>query len=145
LHVPFGHGERNEIIMISSDSSSDLESINGPSSFNTRSIDDILCSSPDIEVKRLKLLVISFKGKPSLSSVSKAKASGSSSSKAKASGSSPQTLIVKSPVPIKNCVLRFANGKTWDAILNKTFGVKIPTTGTGAKQKKWKRNIRGGS
>ncbi|GJV93561.1 hypothetical protein Tco_1541374 [Tanacetum coccineum] len=36
---------------------------------------------------------------------------------------SPKTLIFKSPVPITNCVLGFANAKTWDAILNKTFGL----------------------
>ncbi|GJW71236.1 hypothetical protein Tco_0128153 [Tanacetum coccineum] len=41
---------------------------------------------------------------------------------------SPKTLIVKSPVPITNCVLGLANAKTWDAILSKTFGVKIPPT-----------------
>ncbi|GKD58197.1 hypothetical protein Tco_1295706, partial [Tanacetum coccineum] len=68
-----------------------------------------------------------------------------SSSKAKASGSkaitSPKTLIIKSHVPIKNCVLRLANAKTWDAILSKTFGVKIPPTMTCAEDKKGKRKI----
>nr|GEX86728.1 hypothetical protein [Tanacetum cinerariifolium] len=38
-----------------------------------------------------------------------------------------------------------ANGKTWDSILNKTFGVKKPTAGTGAEQEKGKRKIRSGS
>ncbi|GKD62143.1 hypothetical protein Tco_1299652, partial [Tanacetum coccineum] len=71
---------------------------------------------------------------------SKAKALGSKAkalgSKAKASGSkakaSPKTLIVKSLVPITNYVLGLANDKTWDAILNKTFRLKIPTVMTGA-------------
>nr|GEX97136.1 retrovirus-related Pol polyprotein from transposon TNT 1-94 [Tanacetum cinerariifolium] len=35
-----------------------------------------------------------------------------------------------------------ANGKTCDANLNKTFGVKIPTVGTGAAHKKGKRDLR---
>ncbi|GKA51532.1 hypothetical protein Tco_0744728 [Tanacetum coccineum] len=74
-----------------------------------------------------------------------AKASGSSSLNAKASLSSPQTLIVKTPIPIKNCVLGLVNGQTWDANLNKTFGVKIPTVGTCAEQKKGKRKIGGES
>ncbi|GKE27178.1 hypothetical protein Tco_1442562 [Tanacetum coccineum] len=56
-------------------------------------------------------------------SESKAKASGS---KAKSSGSkakaSPKTIIVKSLVPITNFVLGLENAKTWDGILNKTFG-----------------------
>ncbi|GKD98923.1 hypothetical protein Tco_1382820 [Tanacetum coccineum] len=77
---------------------------------------------------------------------SKAKASGS---KAKASGSkakaSPKTLIVKSHVPIINCTLGLVNAKTWDAILNKTFGLKIPTVMTRAEEKKWKRKMGGGS
>ncbi|GKC39851.1 hypothetical protein Tco_1052235, partial [Tanacetum coccineum] len=64
---------------------------------------------------------------------------------AKASLSTPQTLFVKSSVPIKYCVLRLANGRTWHSILNKTFRVKIPRSGNGAAQKKEKRKIRGGS
>ncbi|GKF12659.1 hypothetical protein Tco_0050585, partial [Tanacetum coccineum] len=77
---------------------------------------------------------------------SKAKASGS---KAKASGSktraSPKTLIVKSLVPITNYLLGLANAKTWDAILNKTFGLKIHTVMTGTEEKKGKRKMGGGS
>ncbi|GJW68593.1 putative transposon, En/Spm-like protein [Tanacetum coccineum] len=45
-------------------------------------------------------------------------------SKAKLQAST-KTVIVKSPVPITNCVLRLANAKTKDAIKGKTFGVKI--------------------
>ncbi|GJQ92182.1 hypothetical protein Tco_0003321 [Tanacetum coccineum] len=79
-------------------------------------------------------------------SESKAKASGS---KAKSSGSkakaSPKTINVKSPVPITNFILGLANAKTWDGILNKTFGVKIPTTMAAAKEKKGKRKMGGGS
>nr|GEU52612.1 hypothetical protein [Tanacetum cinerariifolium] len=41
---------------------------------------------------------------------------------------SPKTLIVKSPVPITNGVLRITNAETCDANLSKTFGVKIPPT-----------------
>ncbi|GJX73953.1 hypothetical protein Tco_0312548 [Tanacetum coccineum] len=67
-----------------------------------------------------------------------------SSSKAKLQRS-PKTLIVKSPVSITNCVLGLANAKTWDAILSKTFGVKIPPTMACAEEKKWKRKISRGS
>ncbi|GKE74242.1 hypothetical protein Tco_1536283 [Tanacetum coccineum] len=127
--------------MISSDSSSNLESTDGPSSFDTSSSKDTV-----FKVRGKKA-----KAKPSFSSISKAKAylltktSMSSFSKAKAYLSSPQTLFVKSFIPIKYYLLRLANGKTCDAILNKTFGVKIPTAKTGAKQKKGKRKIGDGS
>ncbi|GJV93086.1 hypothetical protein Tco_1540899 [Tanacetum coccineum] len=97
--------------------------------------------------------------KPSFSDISKAKAcmlakaqasDASSKAKVQACGSkaklqtsgskaklqtSPKTLIVKSPVPITNCVLGLANAKTWDAILSKTFGVKIPPTMACAKER----------
>nr|GEV01336.1 hypothetical protein [Tanacetum cinerariifolium] len=55
-----------------------------------------------------------------------------------------KTLIVKSPVPITNCVLRLANAKTWDAIKGKTFRVQIPSTMTFADVKIGKRNLRSG-
>ncbi|GKC26611.1 ribonuclease H-like domain-containing protein [Tanacetum coccineum] len=100
-----------EIIVISSDSSFDLE------------------STDDEDIEEFWF------------SKSGGKAFGSSSLKAKASGSSHQTVIVKSHVPIRNCILGLANGRTLDFILNKTFGVKIPTTGTSATQKKEKINI----
>ncbi|GKC73456.1 hypothetical protein Tco_1119339 [Tanacetum coccineum] len=126
--------------MISSDSTSDLESTNGPTYIGSISSDDIVHKDiPEYmfsksRSKNTKAFGLSAsKAKPSLSSVSKAKASRSSSSKTKTSGSSPQTLIVKRPVPIKNCVFGLANGKTWDSILNKTFGVKKPTAGTGVE------------
>nr|GEV10161.1 putative retrotransposon protein [Tanacetum cinerariifolium] len=58
---------------------------------------------------------------------------------------SPKTLIVKSRVPIKNGVLGLANSETWDAILSKTFRVKIPPTMACAEEKKGKRKISKGS
>ncbi|GJU55374.1 hypothetical protein Tco_1229088 [Tanacetum coccineum] len=78
--------------------------------------------------------------KPSWKDIEKAKAcmlakaqasEASSKAKVEACGSkaklqaSTKTLIVKSPVPITNCVLWLANAKTRDAIKGKTFGVKI--------------------
>ncbi|GJX60218.1 hypothetical protein Tco_0291608 [Tanacetum coccineum] len=90
--------------------------------------------------------------KPSFSNISKAKAcmlakaqafDASSKAKVQECGSkaklqtsrskvklqrSPKTIIVKSLVPITNGVLGLANAETWDAILSKTFGVKIPQT-----------------
>ncbi|GJX40971.1 hypothetical protein Tco_0255961 [Tanacetum coccineum] len=107
--------------------------------------------------------------KPSFSDISKAKAcmlakaqasDASSKAKVQACGSkaklqtssskvklqrSPKTLIVKSHVPITNCVLGLANVETWDAILSKTFGVKIPPTMACAEEKKGKRKISKGS
>ncbi|GKE33010.1 hypothetical protein Tco_1452332, partial [Tanacetum coccineum] len=107
--------------------------------------------------------------KPSFSDISKAKAcmlakaqasDASSKAKVQACGSkaklqtsrskaklqrSPKTLIVKSPVPITNGVLGLANAETWDAILSKTFGVKIPPTMACAEEKKGKRKISRGS
>ncbi|GKE54365.1 hypothetical protein Tco_1489521, partial [Tanacetum coccineum] len=94
--------------------------------------------------------------KPSFSDISKAKAcmlakaqtsDASSKAKVQACGSkaklqtSPKTPIVKSPVPITNSILGLANAKTWDAILSKTFGVKIPPTMACAEEKKGKRKI----
>ncbi|GKB15492.1 hypothetical protein Tco_0849415 [Tanacetum coccineum] len=58
---------------------------------------------------------------------------------------SPKTLIVRSSVPITNCILGLANAKTWDAILSKTFGLKIPRTMGCAEEKKGKRKISRGS
>ncbi|GJY09731.1 hypothetical protein Tco_0377916 [Tanacetum coccineum] len=75
--------------------------------------------------------------KPSFSDISKAKAQAfdaSSKAKVQACGSkaklqrSPKTLIVKSPEKITNDILGLANAETWDAIVSKTFGVKIPPT-----------------
>ncbi|GKE06946.1 hypothetical protein Tco_1398964, partial [Tanacetum coccineum] len=103
--------------------------------------------------------------KPSFSNISKAKAcmlakaqasDAFSKAKVQACGSkaklqtsrskaklqrSPKTLIVKSHVPITNSVLGLANAKTWDAILSKTFVVKIPLTMACAEEKKGKREI----
>ncbi|GJU14085.1 hypothetical protein Tco_1136481 [Tanacetum coccineum] len=107
--------------------------------------------------------------KPSFSDISKAKAcmlvkaqtsDASSKDKVQACGSkaklqiygskaklqtSPKTLIVKSHVPITNSILGLANAKAWDAILSKTFGVKIPLTMACAEEKKRKRKISRGS
>ncbi|GJT55537.1 hypothetical protein Tco_0990591 [Tanacetum coccineum] len=81
--------------------------------------------------------------KPSFSDISKAKActlanaqasDASSKAKVQTCGSkaklqrSPKTLIVKSPKKITNAILGLANAETWDAIVSKTFGVKIPPT-----------------
>ncbi|GJR76262.1 hypothetical protein Tco_0088627 [Tanacetum coccineum] len=63
-----------------------------------------------------------------------------SGSKAKVQ-TSPKTLIVKSLVPITNFVLGLANAKTWNAILSKTFEVKIPTIMTCMEEKKGKRRL----
>ncbi|GJX76698.1 putative retrotransposon protein [Tanacetum coccineum] len=54
---------------------------------------------------------------------------------------SPKTLIVKSLAPITNFVLGLANAKTWNAILSKTFEVKIPTIMTCMEEKKGKRRL----
>ncbi|GKC47770.1 hypothetical protein Tco_1065492 [Tanacetum coccineum] len=54
---------------------------------------------------------------------------------------SPKTLIVKSLVPITNYVIGLANAQTWDAILTKTFRVKIPPTITCVKETKRNRKI----
>ncbi|GKD93184.1 hypothetical protein Tco_1373021, partial [Tanacetum coccineum] len=81
--------------------------------------------------------------KPSFSDISKAKAcmlpkaqasDVSSKAKIQACGSkaklqrSPKTLIVKSPKNITNAILGLTNVETKDAIVSKTFGVKIPPT-----------------
>ncbi|GJZ05144.1 hypothetical protein Tco_0538419 [Tanacetum coccineum] len=130
------------------DISSGLQSIDGPSPFNTSSFEDIVYSCLDIVSSKgpykslLKWYEDISKAKASIlvttfgSSSSKAKAFGSSSSKAKAS---LKTLNVKIPIPITNYVLGLANGKSWDVILNKTFRVKIPTAITGVEEKKWER------
>ncbi|GJZ54795.1 hypothetical protein Tco_0609988 [Tanacetum coccineum] len=75
--------------------------------------------------------------KPSFLDISKAKAQAyeaSSKAKVQACGSKAmvQTSVSKAKV---------ANAKTWDAILSKTFGVKIPPTMTCAEEKKGKRKI----
>ncbi|GKA54586.1 hypothetical protein Tco_0753535 [Tanacetum coccineum] len=145
--------DNENIIIISSNSldldsnsnssiSSDLQSTDEPSFFDTSTSKENVNSSADIvsskgQSKSLlnwyedvsdeykKRLWFSKSGGKDQPSGSKAKALGS---KAKASGSkakaSPKTLTVKSLVPITNCVLGLANDKTWDAILNKAFRVK---------------------
>ncbi|GKB01254.1 hypothetical protein Tco_0829298 [Tanacetum coccineum] len=56
---------------------------------------------------------------------------------------SPKNLIVKSPIPITNYVLGIANAKTWDAILSKTFGVKITPHMTCVEKKKGRGRLAG--
>ncbi|GJY58408.1 hypothetical protein Tco_1078225 [Tanacetum coccineum] len=97
--------------------------------------------------------------KPSFSDISNAKACISTSirgifkgkaklqtsrSKAKLQ-TSPKTLIVKTSLPITNCILRLANATTWDVIISKTFRLKIPPTMACAEEKKGKRKISRGS
>ncbi|GJS72296.1 hypothetical protein Tco_0705137 [Tanacetum coccineum] len=62
-------------------------------------------------------------------------------SKAKLQAST-KTLIVKSPIPITNCVLGLVNSITWDAIKGKAFGVQIPPIMTFAEVKIGKRNLK---
>ncbi|GJW23370.1 hypothetical protein Tco_0033992, partial [Tanacetum coccineum] len=62
-------------------------------------------------------------------------------SKAKLQASTKIT-IVKSPVPITNCILGLVNAKTLDAVKGKTFRVQIPPTMTFAEVKIGKRNLR---
>ncbi|GJZ93024.1 hypothetical protein Tco_0665089, partial [Tanacetum coccineum] len=38
------------------------------------------------------------------------------------------TFIVKSPVPIKNCMLRLVNVETWNCIVKRSFRVKKPVS-----------------
>ncbi|GKD44225.1 hypothetical protein Tco_1268870, partial [Tanacetum coccineum] len=161
----------NEIITIISDSStynnnsdSDNNSSNSASTSQISTSEEIFYSSPECKsskgpskslLKWYEYLSDEYKdndrfwGSKSGGSKAKVQASGSKAkiqaSMAKASGSkaqaSPKTLIVKSPVPITNCVLRLTNAKTWDAILSKTFGVKIPPTMTCVEEKKGNRKI----
>ncbi|GKD70589.1 hypothetical protein Tco_1324679 [Tanacetum coccineum] len=84
--------------MISSDNSLDLESTDGPSSFDTSSFEDIVYSSPDI---------VSSKG-PSKSLLKWYDDLTDEDIE--------ELMFSKSGVGL-------ANGKTQDAILNKTFGV----------------------
>ncbi|GJS79850.1 hypothetical protein Tco_0729731 [Tanacetum coccineum] len=58
---------------------------------------------------------------------------------------SPKTFIYKSSVPITNCILGIAKATTCDAILSKTFGLKIPLTMACADEKKGKMKIGRGS
>ncbi|GKC28290.1 hypothetical protein Tco_1035584 [Tanacetum coccineum] len=88
------------------------------------------------DISKAKALILA-KVQPS---GSKAKASRSSSSKAKVQPAGSRAKA-SSLVPITNDVLGLANAKIWDAILSKTFGVKLPPTMTCAEEKKGKRKI----
>ncbi|GJY04285.1 hypothetical protein Tco_0370225, partial [Tanacetum coccineum] len=90
------------------------------------------------DISKAKALILA-KVQPS---GSKAKASRSSSSKAKVQPARSRAKA-SSLVPITNDVLGLANAKIWDAILSKTFGVKLPPTMTCAEEKKGKRKIEG--
>ncbi|GJR88282.1 hypothetical protein Tco_0212293 [Tanacetum coccineum] len=84
------------------------------------------CNESDVkpywkDIKKAKACMLAKAQASEASSKAKVEACGS---KAKLQAST-KTLIVKSPVPITNCVLGLANAKTRDAIKGKTFGVKI--------------------
>ncbi|GJW71438.1 hypothetical protein Tco_0128355, partial [Tanacetum coccineum] len=112
------------------------------------------CNESDVkpfwkDIEKAKACMLAKAQASEVSSKAKVEACGSKA-KVEAGGSnaklqaSTKTLIVKSPVPITNCVLGLANAKTWDAIKGKTFGVKIPPTMTCAEEKIGKRNLRSG-
>ncbi|GJZ85554.1 hypothetical protein Tco_0650893 [Tanacetum coccineum] len=93
------------------------------------------CNESDVkpswkDIEKAKACMLAKAQASEASSKAKVEACGSKvkveacGSKAKLQAST-KTLIVKSPVPITNCVLGLANAKTWDAIKGKTFGVKI--------------------
>ncbi|GJT90809.1 reverse transcriptase domain-containing protein [Tanacetum coccineum] len=74
-----------------------------------------------LDIEKAKACMLAKAQASKASSKAKVEACGS---KAKLQAST-KTLIVKSLVPITNCVLGLANAKTRDAIKGKTFGVKI--------------------
>ncbi|GKD42014.1 hypothetical protein Tco_1266659 [Tanacetum coccineum] len=121
----------NEIIAINLDTSSDNSSSDSDNntSDSASTLEEIDYDSPENKGPPKSLL----KWYGYLSSKAKVQACGlkaklqTSRSKAKLQ-TSPKTLFVKSLVPITNCGFGLANAKTWDAILSKTFGVKIPPT-----------------
>ncbi|GKE11941.1 hypothetical protein Tco_1415492, partial [Tanacetum coccineum] len=86
-----------------------------------------------LDISKAKACMLAKAQASDASSKAKVQACGSkaklqtSRSKIKLQRSS-KTLIVKSLVPITNGVLGLVNAETWDAILSKTFGVKIPPT-----------------
>ncbi|GJX62297.1 hypothetical protein Tco_0295197 [Tanacetum coccineum] len=110
------------------------------------------CNESDVkpswkDIKKAKACMLAKAQASKASSKAKVEACGSKvkveacGSKAKLQAST-KTLIVKSHVPITNCILGLANAKTWDAIKGKTFGVQIPPTMTFAEVKIGKRNLR---
>nr|GEV33135.1 hypothetical protein [Tanacetum cinerariifolium] len=124
-----------KIIAVNLDTSSD----NSSSDFDNNTSDSA-STSQIITSEEIDYDSPEYKGPPkSLLKWSKAKLQ-TSGSKAKLQ-TSPKILIVKNPVPITNCVLGDANAKTWDAILSKTFGVKIPPTMSCAYEKKKEMKI----
>ncbi|GJS24094.1 hypothetical protein Tco_0452726 [Tanacetum coccineum] len=113
------------------------------------------CNESDVkpswkDIEKAKACMLAKAQASEASSKAKVEACGSKvkveacGSKAKLQAST-KTLIVKSPVPITNCVLGLANAITWDAIKGKTFGVQIPPTMTFAEVKIGKRNLRSGN
>nr|GEZ15265.1 hypothetical protein [Tanacetum cinerariifolium] len=139
------------IIAINLDTSSDniiSDSYNNTSNSASTS-KKIDYDSPDYKgppkslLKWYGYLSYEYKGKGVQACGSKAKLQ-TSRSKAKLQ-ISLKTFIVKSPVPITNGVLGIANAETWDAILSKTFGMKIPPTMACAEEKKRKRKISKGN
>ncbi|GJX55923.1 glutamate receptor 2.8-like protein [Tanacetum coccineum] len=112
------------------------------------------CNESDVkpswkDIEKAKACMLAKAQASEASSKAKVEACGSKvqveacGSKAKLQAST-KTLIVKSPVPITNCILGLANAKTWDAIKGKTFGVQIPLTMTFPEVKIGKRNLKNG-
>nr|GEU63256.1 hypothetical protein [Tanacetum cinerariifolium] len=136
----------NEIIVINLDTSSYNNNSDSAITSQISTSEEIDYDSPEYKGPPKSLL----KWYGYLSSKAKVQTCGlksklqTSRSKAKLQ-TSLKTLIVKSPVPIINCVLRLANAKTWDAILSKTFGMKLPPTMACAEEKKGNRKISKGS
>ncbi|GKB71004.1 hypothetical protein Tco_0932416, partial [Tanacetum coccineum] len=98
------------------------------------------CNESDVkpswkDIEKAKACMLAKAQASEASSKAKVEACGSKvkveacGSKAKLQAST-KTLIVKSPVPITNCVLGLANAITRDAIKGKTFRVKLPWPST---------------
>ncbi|GJU25741.1 hypothetical protein Tco_1164362 [Tanacetum coccineum] len=110
------------------------------------------CNESDVkpswkDIKKVKACMLAKAQAFEASSKAKVEACGlkvkveACGSKAKLQAST-KTLIVKSPIPITNCVLGLVNSITWDAIKGKAFGVQIPPIMTFAEVKIGKRNLR---
>nr|GEZ48564.1 hypothetical protein [Tanacetum cinerariifolium] len=136
-----------QIIAIISDTSSDNSNSDSDSTSQIRTSEETDYSSleykgPPKNISKAKAFVLAKASESSL----KAKVQESrSKAKVKASmaQASPKPLIFKSPVPITNCVIGFANAKTWDAILSKTFGAKIPQLSLVQKKRKGRGRLKG--
>ncbi|GKB12304.1 hypothetical protein Tco_0846227, partial [Tanacetum coccineum] len=110
------------------------------------------CNESDVkpswkDIKKAKACMLAKTQASEASSMAKVEAYGSKVKleayglKAKLQAST-KIIIVKSLVPITNCVLGLVNAKNLDAIKGKTFRVQIPPTMTFAEVKIGKRNLR---